>query len=198
MTKERKATPRLDKLARLVRTRLLAPLLHGAHPPEYTARGVMFGLMIALTPTVGIQMPVVFLIWLGVRRFRPQWDFNLVVGMAWTWVTNVVTVPPVYYLYIVTGRVLLGHWDKLRDYDTFEQRLTHTLSADATWIESFWVFAVNLVEKFGVPLFVGSLPWVVLGSWLGYRWSLGFIVGFRRVRERRRRRAVARRPASGE
>ncbi|HEY5701557.1 MAG TPA: DUF2062 domain-containing protein, partial [Gammaproteobacteria bacterium] len=178
-------------------TRLIDPLLHGEHPPEYTARGVMFGLMVALTPTVGIQMPIVFLLWIAVRRFKPEWDFNLVVGMAWTWVTNILTVPPLYYLYIVTGRILLGHWDKLRDYGTFEGRLRETLGADAGWLESFWVFAVNLVEKFGIPLFAGSLPWVLVGGWLGYRWTLEFVVSFRRVRERRRRRAAERRAARG-
>lgn len=181
------------RLLRIARVRLVHPLLHGDHPPEYTARGVMFGLMVALTPTVGAQMPLVFLLWLMLKRLRPAWNFNLVVGMAWTWITNVVTVPPLYYLYIITGRVLLGHWDKLRDYGTFESRLTETLHPDASWLEAFWIFAVNLVEKFGIPLFVGSLPWVFLGSWLGYRWSLAFIVGFRRVRERRRQKAAARR-----
>lgn len=148
----------------------------------------MFGMMVALTPTVGVQMPMVFLIWLGIRRFRPEWNFNLLVALAWTWITNVATAPPIYYLYIVTGRTLMGRWEKVRDYETFAGRLTETLADDAGWFDLLRVYAVNLVNKFGVPLFVGCIPWVLLGSWLGYRWSRSFIIGMRRVRERRRLR----------
>ncbi len=182
----------LGRTSAAIRTRLIHPLLHPRHAPEYTARGVMFGLMVALTPTVGVQMPVVFLIWLGVKRFRPEWDFNLVVAIAWTWITNVATAPPLYYLYIVSGRTLMGRWDKVRDYDTFASRLMETLEEDAGWFDTVWVYAVNLVNKFGLALFVGCVPWVILGSWLGYRWSLGFVVSLRRARERRRTRRAQR------
>ncbi len=187
----------VERALAAIRTRLIHPLLHTHHTPEYIGRSVMFGLMVALTPTVGIQMPMVFLIWLGVKRFRPEWDFSAVVAMAWTWVTNVATAPPIYYLYIITGRTLTGRLDRVRDYDTFASRLTESLTEDATWLESFWVYAVNLVDKFGIPLFVGCVPWVIIGSWAGYRWSRSFIIGVRRARERHRLR-VAQRRALGE
>ncbi len=153
----------------------------------------MFGLIVALTPTVGIQMPMVFLIWLAVRRFKREWDFSVVVAMAWTWVTNVATAPPIYYLYIVTGRTLMGRWDRVRDYETFASRLTESLEEDATWFELVGVYAFNLVDKFGLPLFVGCIPWVIIGSWLGYRWTRSFIVGVRRARERHRQKVRERR-----
>ncbi len=187
----------LRRASTKIRVRLIHPLLHTRHTPDYIARSVMFGLMVALTPTVGAQMPIVFLIWLAVRRFKPELDFSVVIAMAWTWVTNVATAPPIYYLYIVTGRILMGRWDRLRDYDTFASRLTESLQEDANWFESLWVYAVNLVNKFGLPLFIGCLPWVIIGSWLGYRWSRSLIIGVRRARERRRMRA-ARRRALGE
>jgi uncharacterized protein (DUF2062 family) len=180
-----------------IRMRLIHPLLHAQHTPEHVARSVMFGLMVALTPTVGIQMPMVLLIWLAVKRYRPEWEFSPVVAMAWTWVTNVATAPPIYYLYIVTGRTIMGRWDRIRDYDTFASRLTESLDESPNWIESVWVYAVNLVNNFGLPLFVGSVPWVIIGSWLGYRWSRIFIIGVRQARERHRLR-VARRRALGE
>ncbi len=193
MNFEDREKPVLRRATALIRARLIDPLLHTKHTPEYTARGVMFGLMVALTPTVGVQMPIVFLIWLAVRRFRPEWNFNVVVAMAWTWITNVATAPPIYYLYIVTGRTLMGRWDKVRNYETFASRLTESLEEDPTWFESVWVYAVNLVNKFGIPLFVGCVPWVILGSWLGYRWSRSFIIGVRRARERHRERVAQRR-----
>ncbi len=174
------------RFARLMRARLVVPMLRGRHPPGYTARAVGIGLAVALTPTSGIQMPTIFIIWLALRRFKPALNFNLLVALAWTWITNPLTVPPLYYLYIVTGRLVLGRWGELRGYEVFERRLTNTLGDDASWLESFWVFAVNLFEKFGIPMFVGSVPWTVLGAWLGYRWSLTVMQRIHEARERRR------------
>ena len=173
------------RLAQLVHDKLVVPLHRSKHPPEYTARGVFFGLLIALTPTVGIQMPIVFGIWLLVRRLRPSADFSLVVALAWTWVTNVATAPPLYYLYIVSGRIMLGHWDNLQGYDVFAERLAQTMPQDAGWLETAWLYVVNLFDIFGVPLFVGCLPWMVFGAWAGYVWSLGLLTRLRLARERR-------------
>ena len=83
-------------LSRIVHGKLIAPLRRSRHTPEYTARGVLVGLLVALTPTVGVQMPIVFGIWLALRKMYPGWDFNVVVALAWTWVTNAVTAPFVY------------------------------------------------------------------------------------------------------
>lgn len=174
-------------LRRLILMRLVAPIVRGSHSPEYSARGVLFGMLVALTPTVGVQMPIVLLLWLGVRALRPQWDFNLLVGMAWTWVTNVVTVPPIYYTFYLTGRVMLGHGGPAQGYDSFSAMLEQTLSTNATWLETLWVYTVGLFERFGVPMFVGSLPWAVIGSWICYRWSLRFVKRVRAARARRRR-----------
>lgn len=176
---------RTRRFVRSLRSRLIRPLLHPRHPPEYMARGVFFGLFVALSPTTGIQMPLILVLWLLVRRFRSSWNFHLLVAMAWTWVTNVLTIPPLYYLYVVTGRVLLGWWDRIKSFETFESRLSETLSPQAGWLEAIWVYTVNFIEKFGLPVFVGSIPWMILGSWLGYTWSLALI---RRIRARRRRR----------
>lgn len=172
-------------LSQLVHDKLIQPLRHSRHPPEHAARGVLVGLLVAMTPTVGVQMPIVFGIWLAVRKVYPRWDFGLVVALAWTWVTNVFTAPPLYYLYIVTGRMLLGRWDDMQGYGVFTERLVETLPQDAGLLEEAWLYVVNLFEIFGVPMFVGCLPWMVLGSWAGYVWSLGLLHSLARARARR-------------
>jgi uncharacterized protein (DUF2062 family) len=177
----------LNRLRRQLRYRLVIPILRGKHSPEYTARGVLFGLLAAMTPTVGIQMPIVFITWCCVRVLRPSWDFNLVVGLAWTWVTNILTVPPMYYVFLVTGRLMTGHFDALTGYDMFQERLATLLDANAVWYEAVWVYIVGMFEIWGVPMFLGCLPWAALSGWLGYRWSLRLI---REFRLRRVRRAV--------
>ncbi len=166
------------------------PVLRAKYPPEYTARSVLFGLLVAMTPTVGIQMAIVFLIWLAIRYIKPDWDFNVVIAMLWTWLTNVFTLAPIYYIFLVTGRIMLGSVDDITGYDAFAAHLKEALAADADMVESLWVYTVSLFEIWGVPMFVGSIPWAALSAWLGYRWSLRLINRFRR---RRRERAAARR-----
>ena len=49
------------------------------------------------------------------------------------------------------------------------------MGVGAGWIETFWLKPYNLFANFGVPMFVGSLPWALLGGWLGYVWTLRLI-----------------------
>ena len=39
-----------ERIKRLLRLKLIVPLLRSPHPPEYKARGVAVGLMWAMTP----------------------------------------------------------------------------------------------------------------------------------------------------
>lgn len=182
-----------SRFRRVVLYRLIMPVLRAKYPPEYTARSVLFGMLVAMTPTVGVQMPIVFLCWLAVRFARPQWDFNVVIAMLWTWVTNVFTLAPIYYVFLVTGRIMLGSPGDLTGYSAFATHLQDALATDAGIIESLWVYTISLFEIWGVPMFVGSIPWAFLCSWLGYRWSLRLI---NRFRNRRKERAEKRRRLS--
>lgn len=182
------------RLKYMILYRLVAPILRSKHPPEYTARGVLFGLLAALTPTVGVQMAVVLVIWGIVKKAKPAWNFNVIIAMAWTWVTNIFTVPPIYYLFLVTGRVMLGQWDDISGYDEFANMLDKTLSADASFLESLWIYTAELFLTWGVPMFLGCIPWAILGAWAGYRWSLTLLNRFharRRKRIARRRKSAA-------
>lgn len=178
------------RFRRVVLYKLIMPVLRAKYPPEYTARSVLFGLIVAMTPTVGVQMPIVFLCWLAVRYVKPQWDFNVVIAMLWTWVTNVFTLAPIYYVFLVTGRIMLGSPGDLTGYSAFASHLKEALATDAGFIESLWIYTVSLFEIWGIPMFVGCIPWAILCSWLGYRWSLRLI---NRFRSRRQERAAVRR-----
>ena len=109
----------LVRFGRWLRYRFVVPIKRSRHPPQYTARGVAVGLFWAMTPTVGIQMMFVLANWLLIRRFAPRWDFNVIHAMAWTWVTNFATVLPSYYMFYVTGQLVLGRWDDLTGYEGF-------------------------------------------------------------------------------
>lgn len=183
----------VNGLRRLLRFRLVIPLLRAKHEPEHTARGVSIGLFYAMTPTVGVQMPLVLLTWLAFRGVRPTWDFNPVIAMAWTWITNVITVPPIYYAFLVTGELMLGRWGASGGYEVFQQRLVSLLETDASFIDSLWIYAVGIFDAWGLPMFVGCVPWAIIFAWVGYAWSLK---ATRRFRARKAARAARKMQAS--
>ena len=176
----------LKKLNRLVHFRLVIPLMRSPHTPEFTARGVMVGLFWAFTPLIGIQMYLVFLSWLIARR-KPGWDFSLLVSLAWTWVTNVFTLIPTYYLFYVTGQILLGRGHAITGYDHFADAWQAALEAEG-YIRSIVAYARTVASEQGVPIALGSIPYAFGMAWLGYRWSLKFVIGLRKARHERKLR----------
>lgn len=157
------------RLLRWVEKKFLAPIYDARYAPEYTARGAFIGLLLALTPTVGIQIPVLMFIWPLVHRYAPRWDFNLLVAIAWTFVTNVFTVPLFYYLFIVTGRILLGRWENLNSFEIFAAKLPALDTSESPWYELLYDNMVSIIDQFGLPLFLGCVPWSLLGAILGYK-----------------------------
>ena len=108
--------------------------------------------------------------------------------MAWIWVTNVFTLGPIYYGFVLTGQILLGRWDEPLGYESFTSRLDALLAGnpDAGWLEEFWLGTVSILDAFGLPLFVGCLPWAIGFAWFGYFWAIRFVRRRNEMRERRR------------
>jgi uncharacterized protein (DUF2062 family) len=185
-TERHNGRTRLERVGLLFRYRLMVPLKRSVHPPEYVARGVMIGLAWGLTPTIGVQMGLCFLTWMIAKRWF-GWDFSVVIAMAWTWTTNVLTMFPAYYLFFVTGQFMLGRYDSVTDYGAFlsswQQNVAHEDSM-GYW-EWVWTYSVMLAKGWGVPMLLGSLPWAALGGWLGYICSLRFVRRYRQIRQAR-------------
>ena len=178
-----------ERLTRWLRYRAVIPLKRSRHPPAYMARSVSVGLFWAMTPTIGVQMAMVMLHWLAVR-WRRRWDFNVVYAMAWTWVTNMFTVLPVYYVFYITGQVFLGRWDDLAGYRSF-LRLWHTPFVDDpggldSRIDQVLVFFDVVVRGWGLAMLVGCVPYAIVAAWIGYVWSHKFVVRHRSNKLRRR------------
>ncbi len=70
---------------------------------------------------------------------------------------------------------MLGRWVNIRSYEAYLSRYEKTGYSDAGWIESVWTQAVGSLAEFGVPMIVGSLPWAISISVIGYLWSLRFV-----------------------
>lgn len=188
----RRPTGLWGRLYRLVRFRLIVPMMRSHHTPEFSARAAFIGLGWAFTPSVGFQMPVVFGTWLIARRLF-KWDFSLLQSLAWTWSTNAFTALPCYYVFFLTGQLMLGRWSDLSGYDSF-LALFHTAFADdLTLLATTKAVSKVLLLDWGLAMWVGSLPWAALIGWLGYRLTLRFVLAYRHARSRRMEKRRARR-----
>ena len=172
------------RLQRAVRYRLLVPMQRSRHSPEHTARGVMMGLIVACLPVPAGQMAMAFLVWVIARRLF-RWDFSMIQGVAWTWVTNAFTSPPIYYGFFVTGQIMLGRWDDVGGYESFVGTLTAVISGQDGFLATLRALGRVAVLEWGLAMWVGAVPWAALLAWLGYRLALRFVIAHRVARARR-------------
>jgi len=121
-------------------------------PPEYLStnrkmisRGVLIGLFIAFIP-MPMQMAAVLL-------FVPFVKFNVPIGLAMCWLSNPVTMPPMYYMEYLTGSFLLG---------IHPQPVEMTLE----WFK-------NNLDNIFIPLYFGTAMYSIFGSLLAY-WAVNY------------------------
>lgn len=178
-----------ENFNRLMRMKLIIPLKRGNMDPAYMARGVAVGLAVAFTPTVGVQLFAVLGIWLFVRAVTPRWDFHMVAGMAWVWVTNIFTIGPIYYAFFLTGQLMLGRFDQLGvGFGQFTSQLNNALTEEVGFFEGLWVYTYALFDTWGLPLFLGCIPWAIGLAWLGYVWSYRFVANLQMRKAEARQR----------
>ncbi|MCP5370826.1 MAG: DUF2062 domain-containing protein [Hyphomicrobiales bacterium] len=159
------------RLRRGLRLRLVIPIRRSPHPPEYTARGVGVALFWAFTPLFPVQTYLLGLTWLAARRAR-RLDFHPLVAFAWIWVTNALNIVPVYFLFYLTGQVLLGRWDDLAGYAAFAAHWHAAVPDGAGLWDTITAVAGGVLRQQGAALGVGCLPYALGGAWLGYAGTL--------------------------
>jgi len=129
--------------------------------PHRIALGAAVGMFIAWTPTVGVQMLLTGLLATLLRA-------NKVVGLPWVWISNPVTMLPIYYGNYRLGRVLLGgDWPELR---------LDKVASTAGWWQKFYVL---LQETLVVawPLWLGSFivaAAMAVPTYFIMRWAVNF------------------------
>lgn len=180
-----------QRMRRLVQYRLVVPLKRSKHPPEHAARGTAVGLAWAMTPLVGIQMWLVLMTWVFCKKAL-KWDFSLPLGLAWTWVTNVVTLPPVYYAFYVVGQIMRGK-ENISGYDHLSETIHNTFLGDLTIGEKWGMIFDLLVKDWGVSMCVGCIPFAIIFGFGGYYVTLFFVKRHRAAREERMRKNAKKR-----
>jgi uncharacterized protein (TIGR03546 family) len=146
-------------------------------PPHKIALGMALGIFIGFVPIMGIQMAVVL-------PFALLFRGNKTAAIAGVWITNPVTVIPIYYVDYKVGHLFTDYPPLTRTYFT---DLFTNLEASKF---------LKLGQDVLVPLFVGgAILGVVFGipTYFVTRW---LVVRYRRIRarerERRKRKALQR------
>lgn len=137
---------------------------------EPLARGVAVGLFVGLTPTVGFQTLLMLAGCLLIRG-------NFPAAFMMSWVSNPLTLPPLYWLFHEIGERLFGGWLK-------------TVIKGSEWFDE------ALIDILATAL--GSAVLAVPIALIGYLTSLGIAeVWHRRRHQARQQRREARRGPGG-
>ncbi len=172
-----------------IHAQFIAPLRTHKGSNEYIARSVAVGLVAGLSPLLGLQVVLIGIVWWICNRWAAKWRFSWVIAFAWSWVSNPISIVPMYYFYITTGRILMGQAfgaersvTTLSGYEALQRQLALPANLDSDFFAQIFYYLNGLLHNFGLPLFIGSLPWMVIGSWLGYQLTLRSLVAFRQHR----------------
>ena len=130
-----KNTTRSEKLKAFIKKAKIAPEFLAANR-KMISRGVLLGVFIAFIP-MPMQMGAVLL-------FMPLFRFNVPVALAMCWLSNPITMPPMYYIEYELGSFLLG---------SRAQPVEMTIE----WFQN------NIGDIF-LPLYFGTLVFSVVGS----------------------------------
>jgi len=140
-------------------------LLHADDSPQRIARGVALGLFIAITPTFGIQLVSYFPIAYLCRA-------NRAAGFPFLWITNALTLVPIYGACAYVGAKLLG---------AEPVSLTEMAQDHGSWwdaVQYFW----NLSLEFAGQLWLGCGLVGLVTAAIGY-FATQWIVTHYRMRK---------------
>lgn len=135
------------------------------------ARSMAMGMVVGFSPTVGLQMVICLIIIFFVNRLAGRYLFDMVVAVVGTLVVNPLTMVPTYTLYYLIGCRALSCSTVIEFQSEHQVHQMLTTLGDGA-----------------LAIFVGSLPFMLVGAPLGY-W-LGRLI--ERFLERRASRRQAR------
>jgi uncharacterized protein (DUF2062 family) len=137
------------------------------------ARSMAMGMVVGFSPTVGLQMVICLILILIVNRLAGRYLFDIVVSVVGTLVVNPLTMVPTYTLYYVIGcrAVTCSTVVEFQSEQQVHQMLT-TLGDGA------------------LAIFIGSLPFMIVGGPVGYWIGRGIERFLERRVERRQARQV--------
>ncbi len=126
-------------------------LVHLDDTPHRIAWGSALGMFVAFLPIVGIQMATSALL---AKIFRG----NVTASLPWAWITNPITIPPIYYGTFKLGALFTG--DEIT-FDAISTKFT-TIGDMGFWRSIYEGYRV-ILDIFG-PMVIGG---VIAGAFFG-------------------------------
>lgn len=134
--------------------KVIVPMKREYKDPFYLARSNAVGIGLAFAPFPG-QIPVVLAVWIIARKLK--WRFSLSISIAWTFISNVFTNLPLFYLYYKTGAFLCGSPAGV-SYDELA----------AVFHQDMFDGMRYMVTELGRNILAGSCFYMMLGAVFGY------------------------------
>jgi len=138
-------------------------------PPHKIAKGLALGIFVGFLPIMGIQMAVVL-------PFALLFRGNKMAAIAGVWISNPITVIPIYYVDYLFG-LLFTPYEHLTWAD-FSSALLNTTTTRF----------LALGEMILVPLFVGGAVIGVVAAFPTYLITKRMVIRSRKLLEKRRER----------
>ncbi len=136
--------------------------------PHSIALGAAIGMAVGMSPTVGIQMIIIVVI---AVLLKPFFHFNRMAGLLTVYVSNPLTMVPIYYFlywvgtFFVEGNVTREDFEQILEYEGFE---------------GWWNAITGLFVEIGTPLIIGTAIVAPISGLLTYpimRWLLYWFKG---------------------
>jgi len=121
-----------EKLFRFIKFKIL----HLNDSPHRIALGIAIGILVAWSPTIGIQTVIALALAFLLRA-------NKFLAVTFVWISNPLTLIPIYYPNYLVGSVVISFF-RPTDY-------TNLFSVE------FWHNIAEFAVKLGLELFVGGL-----------------------------------------
>ena len=175
-----------SRLARLVYDHLVRPFVESSAPISHISWGAAIGMFVTMTPTVGIQMYIAAIIWIILRTVI-RFHFNLPIAVAIVWISNPVTMIPLYYGFLVTGNLVLGiDMAQTMEFGDFRLIFQQAQADPATGLSEAMLSSFMLLFwRFGWPMVVGSLVWATPLAVLTYPFTTFAMLRYRYLIARR-------------
>lgn len=136
--------------------------------PHSIALGTAIGMAVGLSPTVGIQMIIIVVIAL---LAKPLFHFNRMAGLLTVYVSNPLTMVPIYYFLYWVGTFFVEGSVTREDFET-------TLQYEG--FEGWWNAITGLFVEIGTPLLIGTAIVAPISGLVTYpvmRWMLYWFKG---------------------
>ncbi|MBN2375325.1 MAG: DUF2062 domain-containing protein [Sedimentisphaerales bacterium] len=149
-------------------------ILHANESPHRLALSIGLGLFIAWTPTIGIQMILAFAL---AALFRA----NTRIGPALVWVSNPLTLVPIYLPNYWLGQKLLQMFSDrpAPDYAQIKEAIASFSSPGNVLVNffnpSFWHDMFHLLFNISVELWLGS---IIIGLLVG---GISYLVSYKMI-----------------